>query len=191
MAEIHRSRPANTAALAPDELEPALPRPYVDLADGPRSGPLRMPRFTPRQPPAQDGAPPISRPAPARPVAPSGPAPSSPTSPPPPPPPPPAAVAPARHASRRPSWRPDPSVRAIIGDEIRIPIMWCQFGTCIARYTHRGALGERDLRARALEAGWRYDALGRLACPDCAQHDPAFWPTRAPTPISRYRRWAG
>jgi hypothetical protein len=191
MAEIHRSRPANAAALAPDELEPALSRPYVDLADGSRSGPLRMPRFTPRQPPAQDGAPPISGPAPARPAAPSGPAPSSPAPPPPPPPPHAAGVAPARHASRRPSWRPDPSVRAIIGDEIRIPIMWCQFGTCIARYTHHGALGERDLRARALEAGWRYDALGRLACPDCAQHDPAFWPTQAPTPISRYRRWAG
>jgi hypothetical protein len=60
--------------------------------------------------------------------------------------------------------------------------MWCQFGTCIASYTHRGALGERDLRARALAVGWRYDALGRLACPDCAQHDPAFWPTRAPAP---------
>jgi len=69
--------------------------------------------------------------------------------------------------------------------------MWCQFGVCIARYTHRGALGERDLRARALTVGWRYDALGRLACPDCAQHDPAFWPTRAPAPFSRYRRWAG
>src|SRR5215469_14871427 len=200
MAEIHRLRPANAAALAPDELEPALSRPYVDLADGPQSGPLRMPRFTPRQPPAQNGASPISRPDTARPdtarpAAPSAPAPSSPTPPPPPPPPPAppprAGVAPARHASRRPSWRPDPSVRAVIGDEIRIPIMWCQFGTCIARYTHRGALGERDLRARALAVGWRYDALGRLACPDCAQYDPAFWPTRAPAPFSRYRRWAG
>ena len=199
MAEIHRLRPANAAALAPDELEPALSRPYVDLADGPRSGPLRMPRFTPRQPPAQNGASPISRPDisrpdTARPAAPSAPAPSSPAPlppPPPPAPPPRAGVASARHASRRPSWRPDPSVRAVIGDEIRIPIMWCQFGVCIARYTHRGALGERDLRARALTVGWRYDALGRLACPDCAQHDPAFWPTRAPAPLSRYRRWAG
>ena len=80
-------------------------------------------------------------------------------------------------------------MRAIIGDEIRIPIMWCQFGTCIARFTHSGALGERDLRVRALAAGWAYDALGRLACPDCAQHDPAFWATRAPAP--RYRGWAG
>jgi hypothetical protein len=69
--------------------------------------------------------------------------------------------------------------------------MWCQFGTCIARYTHRGALGERDLRARALAVGWRYDALGRLACPDCAQQDPAFWPTRAPAPFVSYSRWAG
>jgi hypothetical protein len=80
-----------------------------------------------------------------------------------------------------------PTERAVIGDEIRIPIMWCDFGSCIARYTHSSALGERDLRARALAAGWRYDALGRLACPDCAQHDPAFWPTRPPVPVTG--RW--
>lgn len=169
-----RPRPAN------EELEPALSRPYLDLpADGPRNGALLMPRFTPR----------ADAPAPA---APSPAVPSMAT-----PPPPPQAgaapTAPAGHAgrrARRPSWRPDPSVRAIIGDEIRIPIMWCQFGTCITRYTHPDALGEQDLRGRALAAGWRYDALGRLACPDCAQHNPAFWPTRAPRPITAYRRWA-
>jgi hypothetical protein len=62
--------------------------------------------------------------------------------------------------------------------------MWCQFGSCIARYTHPGALGERDLRARALAAGWRYDALGRLACPDCAQHDATFWARRPPALVT-------
>jgi hypothetical protein len=76
-------------------------------------------------------------------------------------------------------------VRAIIGDQIRIPVMWCQFGSCIARYTHPRALGERDLRARALAAGWRYDALGRLACPDCAQHDTTFWARRPPALVRR------
>lgn len=96
----------------------------------------------------------------------------------------------AARRPRRPARRFDQSARAIIGDEIRIPIMWCQFGTCIARYTHRDALGERDLRARALAAGWRYDALGRLACPDCAQLDPTFWATRAPTPVTGHRTWA-
>jgi hypothetical protein len=71
-------------------------------------------------------------------------------------------------------------VRAVIGDEIRIPFIWCEFGTCDATYIHPDALGERDLRDRALAAGWRYDALGRRACPSCAQHDPTFWPARPP-----------
>lgn len=82
-------------------------------------------------------------------------------------------------------WRP---LRAIIGDEVRRPILWCEFGTCIARYTHPEALGERDLRARAQAAGWRYDALGRLACPSCGQHDPAFWAASPAVPGQRYSR---
>jgi hypothetical protein len=78
------------------------------------------------------------------------------------------------------------AARAVIGDALRIPVLWCQFGSCIARYTHRDALGERDLRVRALAAGWRYDALGRLACPSCVQHDPSFWMTRPPVPVHRW-----
>ena len=65
-------------------------------------------------------------------------------------------------------------MHAVIGDEIRIPTLWCEFGRCIERYTHAEALGERDLRGRAFAAGWRYDALGRLACPACVTGDPAF-----------------
>ena len=78
--------------------------------------------------------------------------------------------------------RPEP-VRAVIGDEIRIPFIWCEFGTCDVTYIHPDALGERDLRDRALAAGWRYDALGRRACPSCAQHDPTFWPARPPVAV--------
>jgi hypothetical protein len=78
------------------------------------------------------------------------------------------------------------TARAVIGDAIRIPILWCQFGSCIARYTHRDALGERDLRLRALATGWRYDALGRLACPGCVQSDPFFWVTWPPVPAYRW-----
>jgi len=89
-----------------------------------------------------------------------------------------------RRHIRRPAVRRAPGARAVIGDEIRIPIMWCEFGSCITRYTHPGALGEGDLRARALAAGWRYDALGRLACPDCVQHDSTFWPTRPPALVT-------
>jgi hypothetical protein len=85
-----------------------------------------------------------------------------------------------------PAGRHHRTTRAVIGDTIRIPILWCQFGSCIARYTHRDALGERDLRIRALMAGWRYDALGRLACPGCVQNDPSFWMTRPPVPAYRW-----
>jgi hypothetical protein len=100
----------------------------------------------------------------------------------------------ARRADRpaptrqRPPLRPERRTRAIIGDELRIPIMWCAFGACIERYTSADALGEQDLRARALAAGWRYDLLGRLACPSCAQHDETFWITRPPVPAPRRRR---
>jgi hypothetical protein len=98
----------------------------------------------------------------------------------------------------QPGGRHHRTAQAIIGDALRIPILWCQFGSCIARYTHRDALGERDLRVRALAAGWRYDALGRLACPRCVQSDPFFWMTRPPVPAYRWlslarelsaRRW--
>jgi hypothetical protein len=82
-------------------------------------------------------------------------------------------------------WRP---MRAIIGDEVRVPILWCEFGSCIARYTSREVIGERDLRARALAAGWRYDALGRLACPSCVRHDPSFRVGRVPAPASQFPR---
>jgi hypothetical protein len=86
--------------------------------------------------------------------------------------------------------RPEP-VRAVIGDEIRVPFIWCEFGTCDATYTHPDALGERDLRDRALVAAWRYDALGRRACPSCAQHDPTFWTARPPAPVPVGWRRAG
>jgi hypothetical protein len=65
-------------------------------------------------------------------------------------------------------------MRAIIGDKIRTPALWCEFGSCISRYSSQDAHSEHDLRTRALAAGWCYDALGRLACPRCARHDPSF-----------------
>jgi hypothetical protein len=67
--------------------------------------------------------------------------------------------------------------RAAIGDELRIPIAWCDMGACIAYYEHPEALGEADIRARAITAGWRVDALGRLACPGCQQSGRWFWTT--------------
>jgi hypothetical protein len=72
------------------------------------------------------------------------------------------------------SARAQMSERAPIGDELRIPIAWCEMGSCISRYEDPVALGEADIRARAIAAGWRIDALRRLACPKCQQSDPWF-----------------
>jgi hypothetical protein len=76
--------------------------------------------------------------------------------------------------------------RAVIGDQLRMPIMWCEMGTCISWHADRAALGEADTRARAIEAGWRIDALGRLACPRCQQTDSAFWASSPVVPWDRY-----
>ena len=76
--------------------------------------------------------------------------------------------------------------RPVIGDQLRMPIMWCEMGSCISWYTHPAALGEADTRARAIAAGWRIDALGRLACPQCQQTDPCFWAARPVVPSDRY-----
>jgi hypothetical protein len=165
---------------APEDA-PGLPRarPYLDLP-----GPLRTPRFTPRRRPAPEPARPALKPGPPavdQPKVDQHGAQQPPSSP---------ARQDRRHL-RRPAVRRAPGVRAVIGDEIRIPIMWCEFGSCITRYTHPGALGEGDLRARALAAGWRYDALGRLACPDCVQHDSTFWPTRPPALVTGHWYRAG
>ena len=68
--------------------------------------------------------------------------------------------------------------------------MWCEMGSCISWYTDPAALGEADTRARAIGAGWRIDALGRLACPRCQQTDPLFLgipPGRAVGPVHGHR----
>jgi hypothetical protein len=76
--------------------------------------------------------------------------------------------------------------RPVIGDQLRMPVMWCEMGSCISWYTHPAALGEEDTRARAIGAGWRIDALGRLACPQCQQTDPGFWAASPVVPWDRY-----
>jgi hypothetical protein len=65
-------------------------------------------------------------------------------------------------------------VRAVIGDQLRMPIMWCEMGSCISWHADPAALGLGDARARAIGAGWRIDAFGRLACPQCQQTDIGF-----------------
>ena len=75
--------------------------------------------------------------------------------------------------------------RAVIGDELRMPIMWCEMGFCISWHADPAALGEADIRARAIAAGWRVDALGRLACPRCQQSNGQFWATHPVRPRAR------
>ena len=73
----------------------------------------------------------------------------------------------------------------MIGDQLRMPIMWCEMGSCISWHADPAALGEADSRARAIGAGWRIDALGRLACPQCQQGDSRFWASCPVVPSDR------
>jgi hypothetical protein len=100
-----------------------------------------------------------------------------------------AAAGPEAMAEPAPADAPDcdaGTVRSVIGDELRMPIMWCEMGSCISWCADPSALGEADARARAISAGWRIDALGRLACPQCQQTDPRFWATRQVVRWDRY-----
>jgi hypothetical protein len=81
--------------------------------------------------------------------------------------------------------------RAVIGDQLRMPVMWCEMGSCISWHADPAALGEADTRARAIGAGWRIDAFGRLACPRCQQTDPGFWATGPVVLWDRYTAVAG
>jgi hypothetical protein len=75
--------------------------------------------------------------------------------------------------------------RAPIGDQLRLPAAWCEMGACNGRHADPAALGEADARVRAISAGWRVDALGRLACPRCQQTSPGF---RASRPVTLWDR---
>ena len=85
---------------------------------------------------------------------------------------------------------PRPTVRALIGDQLRMPVMWCEMGACISWHADPAALGERDMRARAIGVGWRIDALGRLACPRCQQADPNFRACQPVVPWDRHTAMA-
>lgn len=84
-----------------------------------------------------------------------------------------------------PVTRTKTTARAVIGDQLRLPIMWCEMGSCISWFAHPAALGEADIRARAIDAGWRVDAVGLLVCPQCEQTAPGF---RSPLPVVLWDR---
>jgi len=83
------------------------------------------------------------------------------------------------------SARTEITERAVIGDQLRMPIMWCEMGSCISWHADPAALGEADIRARAIGVGWRVDALGRLACPRCQQTASGFRVSRPVVPWDR------
>jgi hypothetical protein len=84
--------------------------------------------------------------------------------------PPAGAWAPPPAAGHDPLVDPVPITgHCVIGDQIRRPAAWCDIPGCTAGFADPAALGEADNRARALAAGWRADALGRLVCPACRQ----------------------
>jgi hypothetical protein len=87
---------------------------------------------------------------------------------------------------RPPQAPSETPVRALIGEQLRTPIVWCELErTCISWHADRAALGVADVRARAIAAGWRVDALGRLACPQCQQTSNAFRTTQPVVPWNR------
>ena len=90
-------------------------------------------------------------------------------------------------AAAKPSAPAEITERAVIGDQLRMPIMWCEMGSCISWHADPAALGEADIRARAIGVGWRVDAFGRLACPRCQQTAPGF---RVSRPVVLWNRHA-
>jgi hypothetical protein len=91
----------------------------------------------------------------------------------------PARTSGPRHARQRPAIDPltgpaPTTERAIIGDYLREIAAWCQIVACIARHTDVSALGEVDIRNKAVAAGWCVDLFGRLICPSCQQREPVW-----------------
>lgn len=101
----------------------------------------------------------------------------------------------AREASQQ-TVRFDPLIHpvaitghCVIGDQIRVPAVWCAMAGCQAAFANPAALGEADNRARAVAAGWAKDALGRLVCPACQRDHPApaWWvPSREPGTVGHH-----
>ena len=113
---------------------------------------------------------------------------------------PPQATAPRQTISPRQASPPAPACagaaiteRAVIGDQLRRPVMWCEMASCISCHSDPAALGEADARARAIRAGWCIDGLGWLACPRCQQTEASGPPARSchgiGTQRSSRQRW--
>ena len=171
-------RDEDSAGPPPGDGEPAIDSapPAGDFGDVPPAAPPAADwgDAAPAAPPAADSwpaAPPAVASGDARPAAPPAAAPPATDSGPA------AAVTPETTSPGRAGIKAKIEIteRAAIGDELRIPLAWCEMGSCISHYADPAALGEADIRTRAIASGWRVDALGRLACPQCQQGDSWFW----------------
>jgi hypothetical protein len=152
--------PAPAVPAAPLAEAPLAPLPLADEAAPPEpagAGPEPAWAETPPEPPAWAEAPPE----------------------------PPAGAAAAPVPAPRAWTGREPAPSAPIGDELRIPIAWCEMGPCISHFTDPAALGEADVRSRAIAAGWQVDALGRLTCPQCQQTISSFRAVRPVVPWNR------
>ena len=80
---------------------------------------------------------------------------------------------------------------AVIGDALRLPVIWCDMPRCISFHHDPASAGYADTRERAMASGWRYDARGLFACPECQQTRADY---RTPQPLAWHhkevaRRW--
>ena len=82
-----------------------------------------------------------------------------------------------------------PAVRAVIGDELRIPVMWCEMGACISWHADPAALGEGDFarpRDRRGLAHRRLRPSGLPKVPAGRPELPGLPPSRRVGPWHRY-----
>ena len=84
------------------------------------------------------------------------------------------------------------TMSAALGDYLHLPVVWCEMPGCISwGYDDTVSAGFADSRRSATDAGWRTDALGRLACTTCQQTRPDY---DNPQPVTWHhpevrRRW--
>jgi hypothetical protein len=70
--------------------------------------------------------------------------------------------------------------RAVIGDQLRIPIMWCDMGSCISVHADPASLGEADARARAISVPGASRPTPRSGPPSRSCRGTGTWPSPGP-----------
>ena len=81
--------------------------------------------------------------------------------------------------------------RAVIGDQLRMPVMWCEMGSCVSWHADPAALGEADARARAITGRLAHRRPRRAGLPQMPADRPPLLgrpPGRAVGPVHGHRR---